>query len=164
MKKLILICCCLQAFFVKAQTNVVILEKNGANIKTFATGMDISFETIYHQWFNGEITAIRHDSIFVNDYAFNYKEIATIKTERRKLNYTEDGVILMIAGGGVLLLGAVNGAYRGDKLSTWYTSGSFITAGALLIGGFLLTRGQYRKYHLGKRFTLEYLALDLDRK
>ena len=63
---------------------------------------------------------------------FTIKEIATIKLERKNLNYNEDGVILMAAGGGVLLLDAVNGAYRGDKVKAWYTSGSFITAGALL--------------------------------
>lgn len=147
-----------------AQTNVVILEKNGANVKTFATGMSITFQTVYNQWFDGVITAIRHDSVFINDYPFDYREIASIKTERRGLNYTEDGALLMVAGGGVLLLGAVNGAYRGDKASTWYTSGSFITAGVFIIGGFLLTRCRYKTYHLGKKFTLEYLALDLDKK
>jgi hypothetical protein len=143
---------------------VLILEKNGENVKTYATGMSITMETIYHQWFDGVITAIRHDSIFVNDYPFHYKEIATIKKERRGLNYEADGYILMIAGGGVLLLNAVNGAYRGDNAKTWYSSGSFITAGSLLVGGFLLTRLRSRDYHIGKKFTLEYLALDLDKK
>jgi hypothetical protein len=148
-----------------AQTNVVILEKDGANVKTYATGMNITFETIYHQWLGGVITAIRHDSVFINDYPFNYKEIAAIRAERKHLNYSEYGVLLMIAGGGVLLLNAVNGAYRGDKANTWYTSGSFITAGALLVGGFLLTRIRgYKDYHLGKKYTLEYFALDLDKK
>jgi hypothetical protein len=151
-------------FTLHAQTNVVILEKNGANVKTYATGMEITFETIYHQWLDGVITAIRHDSLFINDYPFHYREIATIKTERRGLNYSEDGVLLMIAGGGVLLLNAVNGAYRGDKAKSWYTSGSIITAAALLIGGFLLTKSRFKKYHLGKKYSLEYLALDLDKK
>ncbi|SRR5579862_2807901 len=159
-----IIACVLLAFPAVGQTNVIILEKDGANVKTYATGMNITFESIYHQWFDGTITAIRHDSVFVNDYPFHYREIATIKTERKGLNYTEDGVLLMVAGGGVLLLNAVNGAYRGDKASTWYTSGSFITAGALIVGGFLLTRSRFRNYHLGKKFTLEYLALDLDKK
>jgi hypothetical protein len=147
-----------------AQTNVIILEKNGANVKTYATGMEISFETVYHQWFTGVITAVRHDSVFINDFPFDYREIATISAERKSLNYSEDGVLLMIAGGGVLLLGAVNGAYRGDNAKSWYTSGGFITAGSLLAGGFLLTRARFKKYHLGKKYTLEYLALDLDKK
>src|SRR5579862_6185693 len=154
MKRFLLISCCLMAIFAHAQTNVI----------TYATGMDISFETIYHQWFDGTITAIRHDSIFVNDYAFHYKEIATIKKGQERSKSKEYGDFLMVAGGGVLLLGAVNGAYRGDKAKDWYTSGSFITAGAFLLSGFLLTRIRDKQYHIGKKYTLEYLALDLDKK
>jgi len=164
MRNLIFVFFMVLGFSLEAQTNVVILEKNGANVKTYATGMEITFETIYHQWLDGVITAIRHDSLFINDYPFHYREIATIKTERRGLNYSEDGVLLMIAGGGVLILNAVNGAYRGDKAKSWYTSGSIITAAALLIGGFLLTKSRFKKYHLGKKYYLEYLALDLDKK
>src|SRR5579862_1244654 len=164
MKKLLIIFFSLMVVRLGAQTNVVILEKHGENVKTYATGMEITFETIYHQWFDGLITAVRHDSIFVNDFPFHYKEIATIKAERKSLNYTEDGILLMIAGGGVLLLNAVNGAYRGDKAKSWYTSGSIITATALLAGGFLLTKSRFKTYHLGNKFALEYLALDLDKK
>jgi hypothetical protein len=163
MKKLIFIFFCILGSDLGAQTNVIILEKNGANVKTFATGTSITFETIYHQWFEGVITAIRHDSVFINDYPFHYKEIASIKIERKNLNYTEDGALLMIAGGGVLLLNAVNGAYRGDKIKSWYTSGSIITSAALLATGFLLIKSRFVKYHLGKKYTLEYLALDLDK-
>src|SRR5580693_5094512 len=101
----ILLFICFSIFFMlgAAQTNVVILEKNGANVKTYATGMNITFETVYHQWLGGVITAIRHDSVFINDYPFNYKEIAAVRAERKHLNYTEYGVLLMIAGGGVLV-------------------------------------------------------------
>jgi hypothetical protein len=164
MKKFLFIFFSVLGLHLGAQTNVVILEKNNENVKTYATGMEITFETIYHQWLDGVITAIRHDSIFINDYPFHYKEIATIRSERKGLNYSEDGVLLMVAGGGVLLLNAVNGAYRGDKAKSWYTSGSIITAAALLVGGFLLTKSRFKKYHLGKKYTLEYLALDLDKK
>ena len=86
-------------------------------------------------------------------------EIKTIRFERTKLNYKADGLILMIAGGGVLMLGAVNGLYRGDPASQWYTPVSYITAGALLGLGFLLLHSQYKKYHLGKKYMLQYLSV-----
>src|SRR5215467_443547 len=118
----------LQSVF--AQTDdIFILQKNGSNLKTFAVGMSFSMETIYDQWFDGTITGIRHDSVFLNGIAFHYKEIKTIRIERTKLNYTTDGVLLMIAGAGVLVLGAVNGLYRGDPASEWYHPASYITAG-----------------------------------
>jgi hypothetical protein len=147
-------------FFAFSQSDLMMLNKNGAHEMTFATGMRINFETIYDQWFDGTITAIRHDSVFVNDVPFHYKEIKTIRRERTKLNYETDGTILMIAGGGVLLLGAVNGLYRGDPANEWYTTTSYIVAGTLLVGGYLLTRAHYKKYNLGKKYTLEYLELN----
>ena len=33
-----------------SQTDVLILQKNGRNIKTFETGMTIGFHTVYDQW------------------------------------------------------------------------------------------------------------------
>ena len=133
-------------------------------MRTFAVGMPLIMQTIYDQWFDGTITAIRHDSIFVNGFPFHYKEISALRWERPKLNYRTDGVLLMIAGGGVLLLGAVNGLYRGDQFKDWYRPGSFITAGALLATGFLLIKLRFKKYHLGKKYTIQYLELNPNKK
>jgi hypothetical protein len=140
------------------------LEKNGGNIKTYSEGMSLTIETIYHQWFDGVITAIRHDSVFINGFPFHYHEIATIKRDRGKLNYEADGVVLMAAGAGVLLLGAVNGLYRGDKAGTWYSTSSFVVAGAMIVGGYLLSRARYKYYHIGKKYTLDFISLDFDKK
>ncbi|HTQ27919.1 MAG TPA: hypothetical protein VMI35_07315 [Puia sp.] len=136
------------------------LQKNGSHVATYATGMSLTMETIYNQWFEGTITGIRHDSLFLNGMPFHYKEIKTIRYERTKLNYKTDGVILMIAGAGVLLLGAVNGLYRGDPANEWYTTTSYITAGTLLVGGFILTKLQYKKYEIGKKYSLQYMELN----
>jgi hypothetical protein len=163
MKKLLLLLFLLP-FFIQAQTDVLELKKNGTNFKTYSPGMYFVMETIYDQWFEGTITAIRNDSVFINSFPFHYKEIKTIRLERTKLNYKADGLILMMAGAGVLLLGAVNGLYRGDPASQWYTPVSYITAGTLLAGGFLILKAQFRKFHLGKKFTLEYLEINPNKK
>jgi hypothetical protein len=145
--------------FAAAQTDVIELKKGGLTEKTYATGMEISMETIYQQWFDGTITAIRHDSIFVNNFPFHYKEIMTLRKERKTFNYPVDGALLMVAGTGVLVLGAVNGLYRKDNANQWFTTGSYITAGAFLVGGFLLIKARFKKYSLDKRFRLEYMTL-----
>ena len=141
------------------QGDVVVLEKRGANLKTYSAGTDIDMQTIYHQWFEGTIEAIRHDSIFINGVAFHYKEIAEIRMERKKLNYRTDGTILIAAGVGVLVLGGVNGLYRGDPAKSWYTPASFITSGGLIGLGLLLRGSNYKKYEMGEKYTLQYLAL-----
>ena len=163
MKKILLVLFFVPVFGI-AQSDILILQKNGANVKTYEPGMYFIIETIYNQWLEGTITAIKNDSIFINNFPFHYKEIKTVRNERTKLNYTTDGVLLMIAGGGVLLLGAVNGLYRGDQAKDWYTTASFVTAGTLLIGGYLLTRSRFKKYHLGKKYTLEYFILNPNKK
>lgn len=148
----------------RAQTSLLVLEKKGSNVKTYSEGMEISIRTIYHQWFEGTITNLRNDSVFINGFPFHYKEIEALKKTRGSLNYETDGLLLMVAGGGVLLLGAVNGLYRQDKASTWYTPTSYITAGALLLGGYLLTRSRYKYYTLGKKYKLQFMAFDLNKK
>ncbi|HVM87369.1 MAG TPA: hypothetical protein VMT76_04220 [Puia sp.] len=147
-----------------AQTSLLILSKGDNNIKTYSEGMDISVRTIYHQWFDGTITALRNDSIFINGFPFHYKEIEAIKKTRGSLNYETDGALLMVAGGGVLLLGAVNGLYRHDNANTWYTPTSYITAGALLLGGYWLMKSRYKYYILGKKYKLQFLAFDPNKK
>lgn len=146
-----------------SQTDVLELKKNGKNIRTYSPGMYFVMETVYDQWLEGYITAIRNDSVFVNNFPFHYKEIRTIRWERNKLNYKPDGIILMAAGAGVLVIGTVNGLYRGDPASQWFTATGYITAGVLLLGGYLLIKAQYKKYHLGKKYTLEYLNVNINR-
>ena len=162
MKRLLLILLILP-FIGMSQTDVLELKKNGKNIRTYSPGMYFVMETVYDQWLEGYITAIRNDSVFVNNFPFHYKEIRTIRWERNKLNYKPDGIILMAAGAGVLVIGTVNGLYRGDPASQWFTAAGYITAGVLLLGGWLLIKAQYKKYHLGKKYTLEYLNVNINR-
>jgi hypothetical protein len=164
MKKTCLLFMFLSALFAQAQTDVLVLEKNGENVKTYAAGMEITMETIYNQWFTGTIDAIRHDSLFINGSSFHYKEIAMIRRERTKINYQTDGSLLMVAGAGVLLLGTVNGIYRKDPAKKWFTPAGFITAGSLLLLGFFVRKSQFQKYRIGKKFTLQYLALSAEKK
>jgi hypothetical protein len=164
MKTLLFVLLFLQALSLHAQTDVLVLEKKGANLRTYATGTEISLQTIYHQWFDGTIEAIRHDSIFFNGLAFHYREIAQIRLERKKLNYRGDGTLLLVAGGGVLVLGAVNGLIRQDQPRIWYSTASFITAGGLMGLGFLLRGSLYKKYTLGRKYSLRYLELGASKK
>ena len=162
--KIYLLLFCVLPFSGFGQSDVLELKKNGANQKVYSPGMSLTMETIYQQWLEGTITAIRNDSVFLNGLPFHYKEIARIRSERKKFNYTTDGTILLIAGGGVLLLGAVNGLYRGDPIKDWYKPSGFITAGAFIALGLLMRNAAYKKYTLGKKYTLEYLALGANKK
>jgi hypothetical protein len=146
-----------------SQTDVLLLQKNGRNIKTYEIGSTIIFKTIYDQWLGGTITMMRNDSIFLNNIPFHVHELAAIRNEGTKWNYVNDGTLLIIAGVGVLVLNVVNGIYRNDKAGTWIATSGWITAGAFILGGLLLRRARYSDYSIGKKFTLHYLNMKVNK-
>jgi|SRR6185312_4198532 len=162
MKKIIAVLFFLVPLIACCQTDVLILQKNGKNIKTYAPGQPIIFETIYQQWFSGTLTALRNDSVFINNIPFHYHEIRTMRVERTKLNYAEDGTLLIIAGAGVLALNTINGIYRKDDAKNWFSTTGWVTAGALILGGILLKKSRTKTYPLGKKYGLHYLDLHSD--
>ena len=147
-----------------SQTDVLIFQKNGRNIKTYAPGQQITIHTIYDQWLDGTLTALRNDSVFVNNIPFHVHEIDGIHLDFSKWNYQADGTILIIAGAGVLVLNVVNGLYTNEKAGSWVKTSGWITAGALILGGILLKRARYKNYSIGKKFTLHYLNMHIDRQ
>jgi hypothetical protein len=159
MKKIIPAILFLLPLISPAQTDVLILQKKGRNIKTYDIGQTIVFKTIYDQWLGGTITMMRNDSIFLNSIPFHVHEIAAIRYEGSQWNYVNDGTLLIIAGVGVLVLNVVNGIYRDDKAGTWIATSGWITAGAFIIGGLLLKRARYSDYNIGKKYTLHYLNM-----
>jgi hypothetical protein len=159
MKKIITAILFLLPLISLAQTDVLILQKKGRNIKTYDIGQTIIFRTIYDQWLGGTITMMRNDSIFLNNIPFHVHEISAIRNEGTKWNYVTDGTLLIIAGVGVLVLNVVNGIYRNDKAGTWIATSGWITAGAFILGGLLMRRARYSDYTMGKKYTLHYLNM-----
>jgi hypothetical protein len=160
---IILAFCCIP-LATRAQNDILVLEKHGKHVRSYAIGDMMDVETVYKQRFQGIITDLRHDSIFLNDRAWHYKEIAVIHDTRGKSGYMLFGTAMLVASGGILVLNAVNGAYRGDEFKDWYTQSALITAAALAVGGILLRRAYYVHYHLGKKFKLQYLQLNPNKK
>ncbi len=148
--------------FSQAQSDVLILQKNGQNIRSYVPGQPIMLQTVYDQWFDGYVTALRDDSVFINNIPFHYKEIRALRRDRTKLNYVGDGTLLMIAGGGVLALNIINGLYRKDNAGQWFSTGGYIAAGALIAGGYLLRKASTKSYPIGKKYQLHYLDLHKD--
>ncbi len=145
-----------------SQTDVLIFQKNGRNIKTYAPGQQITIHTVYDQWLDGTLTALRNDSVFVNNIPFHVHEIDGIHQNFSKWNYQADGTILIIAGVGVLVLNVVNGLYTNEKSGNWIATSGWITAGAFILGGILLKRARYKNYRIGKKYTLHYLNMHVE--
>jgi hypothetical protein len=159
MNKTIVILFFLFPFLASAQNDLLVLVNKGMQVKTFTPGLELNMQTIYNQWFDGTITDMRHDSVFVNGMPFHYKEIAAIRISHVNFGNTVLADGMMVAGGGIFVLGAVNGLNRGDSSNQWYTGSGLVTGAALLVVGYLLTRTRAKTYKIGNKYKLDYLAL-----
>ena len=151
-------------FIGMTQTDVLILQKNGRNVKTYAPGMDIQIHTIYDQWLDGTITDMKNDSVYVNYNPFHIHEIDEMRESFSKLHLQTAGTVFIIAGVGVVALNVINGIYRNESASQWMSTSGWITAGAFILGGFLLKGAKYKNYPIGKKYTLHYLNLRVSQR
>jgi hypothetical protein len=142
-----------------AQTDVLILQKNGANVTTYAPGMEIMIKTVYDQWLEGNITDMRNDSVFINNNPFHVKEIAAVRKNFSKLHLHAIGTGLIVAGAGVLALNVINGLYTKEPAGQWIKASGWITAGALILAGLVMRSARYTTYNIGEKYSLHYLNL-----
>jgi hypothetical protein len=154
---------CLIPLLGHAQKDVLILQKRGMHVHAYTVGDQLTFKTVYGQWLSGTIEDLYHDSIYIVGQAFDIKEIAAIRKLAAKNNSNSLGTMAMVAGGGFMVIGAVNGMLRKDAAKDWYTTSGLVIGGALLAGGYLLSRSGNRNYNLGGRFKLQYLQITKDR-
>jgi hypothetical protein len=142
-----------------AQTDVLILQKNGSNIQSYTPGMTIMIHTVYDQWIGCNLTDMRNDSVFVNNNPFHVHEIDGIRKNFSKLHLQTGGTILIIAGVGVLALNVINGLYTNEPAGQWIKASGWITAGAFILAGILMKSARYKTFNIGKKYTLHYLNL-----
>jgi hypothetical protein len=159
MKKITAFFICLIPLVSLAQTDVLILQKHGRNIQTYAPGMPIEVHTKYDQWLEGNITDMRNDSIFIDGTPFHTNEIDAFRKNFSKLHLQGAGTILIYAGVGVLALNVINGLYTNEPAGQWIKTSGWITAGALILTGLVLKSAKYTTYKIGKKYTLHYLNL-----
>src|ERR1700761_8405694 len=98
MLKSLILAFCLISFGCYAQNDVLVLQKRGMHLASYTVGDQLTFKTVYDQWFTGTIDALRHDSVYIMGQVFNYKEIAAIHND--KAGNRGLGNTMMIAGAG----------------------------------------------------------------
>lgn len=129
------------------------------HVRTYTIGDEMTFKTVYDQWFSGTIDDLHKDTVYIAGQAFSYKEIAAISRVKTKWSNKTTGLTLMTAGVGFFAIGAINGGLRGDQANQWYTTSGYIIGGALIGAGALFLATAKKYYPLGGRFKLQYLQI-----
>ncbi len=164
-----------------AQNDLLILKKNNRTIKSFFPGSEIDFSTDV-RYYEGEITAIKRDSIFLVQYDIRhvyspnlgvfipdtvstypfvvpFKDIISIGNNKKNFNWNASGAALF--GGGVLLTTAGLISWIFAKPNTRYYARPQLVIGAAVLGGigYLLLKSGNKSIKLGKKYTLRYIKL-----
>jgi hypothetical protein len=161
--------------FSQASDFIVLKKKNDRTLKSYFPGVPIIFETFDKRFFEGYITAIQNDSVFIKVYdvrtvgtiwgvtkldtagsfiaGVHYKEINKVyfDTKRKPFSFITDGTLFMIGGGGYALLNVINGAYLKESISSSKNLGKLGIAAGVFATGFIMhkIRASGRKnYHV----------------
>lgn len=173
----ILLVLCFMGTTMAQPSDFITLKKRGKTIKTFFKGSTVEFSAINGSSYRVVIDDIRHDSLFVTEYIivqmptrlgvyvldtatryhyqFHYKDIRAIHYEKKGFNFRNSGYSLM--GGSALLLVGSGVSYLADRDK--FSPALLGAAAGLGLVGYLLTRLQITNFVIGKKYSLQYIAV-----
>ena len=164
----------------KAQSDFLILKKNGKTVKSFYPGTEMTFYTGTH-YHVGSVESIQRDSVYliyydvrtvmttlgvyvldtVATYPFSvaYRDITSFQKERKNFDWSSSGATLL--GGGVLLSAAGLISWILTKPNTEYHASPqlIIGAAAIAVVGYFIMKNSNKNMKLGKKYTLLYIKI-----
>ncbi|MEO6819729.1 MAG: hypothetical protein ABI266_09235 [Ginsengibacter sp.] len=163
-----------------AQSDLLILKKNGRTMQTFFPGSNLHFSTAIRQY-DAYITSINKDSIFLVQYDIRYVPsnmgfniVDTVARYNFPIYYKDiiafnkykgsfiKGSGAGLFGGGILLTTAGLITWIFAKPNTrYYARPELVGAAAALTGiGYLMMISGGKEYKLGKKYTLSYINVN----
>jgi len=175
-----LLCLLFLSISSNAQSDLLVLKKNGRTQQSFFPGSEIAFTTATGA-FDAYITSIERDSVFLIQYdvrqvptnmgvyildtvtkyrfGINYHDITGFGKNNNKFNWNGSGSALF--GGGILLTTVGLGTWIFTKPNTrYYASPTLVITAAALAGiGYLMMKSYNKGRPLGKKFSLVYIKM-----
>jgi len=163
-----------------AQSDLLVLKKNGKTEQTFFPGSEITFSTSAGSY-DAFVTSIERDSVFLIQYdvrqvptnlgvyvldtiasyrfGINYTDIIAFGRNQNKFNWSASGGALF--GGGILLTTVGLGTWIFTKPNTRYYArpALVITSAALASAGLLMMKSFNKGRQLGKKYQLVYIKM-----
>ena len=163
-------------------SDVILLKKNNKTIARYYPGINIAITTNSGAYIDGNITKIKNDSIFLQQfiirqvptqlgiyvldtlgsyrYNYNYRQIVAIgKTSK---GFSWSGSAASLIGGGTLLTLAGGVVYLADREKF---SPALMIASVSLAGlGYLMAKTGGKGMMIGKKYSLVYLSISDNKK
>ncbi len=168
-------------FSCMAQSDLLVLKKNGKTRQSFYPGAEMHFTTDL-RYYEAKISSIQNDSVYFVQYdirripltsgkviidtvgtfhfGLNYQDILTLEKKRRGFDWAASGAGLF--GGGVVITtaGLISWVFARPN-TRYYARPEFVIAGAAFAAvGYLLMKTGNRKKVMGKKYTLNYISLN----
>jgi len=182
-KKSLLFAICLACFCVSLNAQkgrLLLLKERGVTIRSFSVGDYINFQFSNQQWLTGYVSAIKEDTIQINQFALqrvmsqfgtygedtlrlgkmvlHINEIIAFSKDRGHYNsVVTNGSALQVGGAGYVLLNIINSLINNDPILEQRNIPKIISGAVAVVAGRLLRKANPNYRPIGKRFSLEIL-------
>lgn len=182
-KKSLLFAICLACFCVSLSAQkgrLLLLKERGVTIRSYSVGDYINFQFSNQQWLTGYVSAIKEDTIQINQFALqrvmtqfgtygedtlrlgkmvlHINEIIAFSKDRGHYNsVVTNGSALQVGGAGYVLLNIINSLINNDPILEQRNIPKIISGAVAVVAGRLLRKANPNYRPIGKRFSLEIL-------
>ena len=170
--------------FSQASDFITVKKKNNRTMKSYFPGAPITCQTVYGNYFNGIVEAVRNDSVFIRQFevvsiptpwgvnkidtagsyvtGMHYKEIRLMVFEqRRSFGFFRTGTIFIIGGLGYAGLNLINGQYLNESITGNENMKKLGLAGGVAGAGFVMRFLNKRSQRDEKKYRVEYIRMTI---
>lgn len=182
-KKSLFLAICMACFCISLNAqkgHLLLLKDRGVTIRSFSVGDYVNFQFSNGQWLTAYVTAIKEDTIQINQFALQrvmtmfgtYGE-DTLKLGKMLLHINEikafakdrghynsvitNGTFLQVGGLGYMLLNVANSLIKNDPVLEQKNIPKLIGGAVAVVAGKLLQKANPNYRPIGKRYSLEIL-------
>lgn len=163
-----------------AQSDFIQLKKKGKVIESWFKGNYIYAQLKNGQWVTALIHNIKDDSLYLRPFAahvyanrlglpfidttyfgfmtIHFNNLYAFPKEDEGFSYVKNGLIFKIAGGGYILLNAINTLTQGDDFFDSGNVPKLAIATSVLAMGIILGKIHQSNYRIGKKYHIEYIS------
>jgi hypothetical protein len=166
----------------QASDFVVVKKRNNRTIRSYFPGSAISCQTVYGNYLNGIVDAVRNDSVFVKQYdirsvpnmwgvakidtlgsyinGIHYKDIELFEMgNRESFGFIKNGTLFMIGGLGYAALNVINGKYLKESITGSKNRKSLGIALGVAGAGLIMNRIHSYNSRRGRKYRVEYIHM-----